>query len=83
MRALPIAALLLAATLAVAAPASATIVYCNGPSGSGVVGQVIQHGYDQCNDVLNAVLGGRGIVRSLLDAVDASCVFLTGGTCVP
>ncbi|MEA3203211.1 MAG: hypothetical protein QOI63_886 [Thermoplasmata archaeon] len=80
MRALPVAALLLATSLAVAVPAAAGS--CNGPVGPGLVGQVVGHAYDQCGRVLDAVTGGN-LVRGLLDAVDNSCVFLLGSPCVP
>ncbi|MEA3203210.1 MAG: hypothetical protein QOI63_885 [Thermoplasmata archaeon] len=81
MRVILLAALLLAATLAVAVPATA--VYCHVPSGGGIVGEVVAHASDQCDRILNTILRGNDIVRNLLDAIDATCVFVTGSPCIP
>lgn len=69
------------ALLAVAAPASA--IQCAPPTGDpSLVGQVEDHARTQCQAAIDTVYGGD-IVRDSLDMVDASCVFVTGSTCIP
>jgi hypothetical protein len=80
LRAYLLAALLLGTTLALASPAAA--LQCYAPTDPSLVGQVRSHVAQQCNAVIDAIYHGN-VVRDLLDVVDATCVFVTGSTCVP